>query len=541
MAINDRLESIALHLGNAYAKVASKGGTVPANKNLENLANAIDSITGGSPVVGDVQLNAPSLSLGTSTTTSDPLIITNAYNGNFVNTYDIYDGTTLLTSIGANLTSNTINLRDYISTGGAHTIKVIAKGTSMLDSNPATITYRQSTYMTITNNLVNCTTDNDVTTSTVNASYSAILTADDGYSYVGATVSIIMDGVDVTSSVYDKGVITIASITGDIIINATFAVITQLATPNISLSGDTLTIFAVPNAETYMLCLSGNNWREVNTTSINLATTLVVNGTYSISAKAKADGYLDSNQSSSVSYTQSSASNPDVTLENNTWEVIRLVCEMGQANTYWSVGDTKTDLGTDGNTRTFRIVDMQGLYNKHVVFEQVELENIDYKWNAGYHSSYQDDDGCANNYSISTMRNTYLPTIIEKYSSILASNLTNTTYKVAKNGIIGGNIILDLTDKLFLAAVKEIGVARSSVQPIIEESTLITYQYYAINTADSYRAKYQNGEAKVYWLRSPYSHNPGSTSYACSGWGGYMAYSGNLVTVNYGVAPCFSF
>ena len=224
MAINDRLESIALHLGNAYAKVSSKGGTVPNNKNLENLANAIDSITGGSPVVGDVQLNAPSLSLGTPTTTSDPLIITNAYNGNFVNTYDIYDDTTLLTSISASLTSNTINLRDYISTGGAHTIKVVAKGTSMLDSNPATITYRYSTYVTITNNLVNCTTDNNTTTSTVNASYSAILTADDGYSFVGATVSIIMDGVDVTSSVYDKGVITIASITGDIVINATFAV-----------------------------------------------------------------------------------------------------------------------------------------------------------------------------------------------------------------------------------------------------------------------------------------------------------------------------
>ena len=45
----------------------------------------------------------------------------------------------------------------------------------------------------------------------------------------------------------------------------------------------------------------------------------------------------------------------DSVLGNNSWETIREVCEAGNAGAYWSVGDTKSDLGTDGNTRVFRI------------------------------------------------------------------------------------------------------------------------------------------------------------------------------------------
>ena len=45
----------------------------------------------------------------------------------------------------------------------------------------------------------------------------------------------------------------------------------------------------------------------------------------------------------------------DSVLGNNSWETIREVCEAGNAGAYWSVGDTKSDLGTDGNTRAFRI------------------------------------------------------------------------------------------------------------------------------------------------------------------------------------------
>lgn len=44
MAISDRLNSIKTHVGNAYAGVYNRGGTIPTKKNIENLKAAIESI-----------------------------------------------------------------------------------------------------------------------------------------------------------------------------------------------------------------------------------------------------------------------------------------------------------------------------------------------------------------------------------------------------------------------------------------------------------------------------------------------------------------
>ena len=69
---------------------------------------------------------------------------------------------------------------------------------------------------TITNVLSNCTTDNNIASVTPNSSYSATITADTNYTLEGATVSVIMGGIDITSTAYSNGVITIASVTGDV-------------------------------------------------------------------------------------------------------------------------------------------------------------------------------------------------------------------------------------------------------------------------------------------------------------------------------------
>ena len=47
MAIADTIKSMQTHTQNAYAKIGEKGGTIPANKNLENLSGAIESISAG--------------------------------------------------------------------------------------------------------------------------------------------------------------------------------------------------------------------------------------------------------------------------------------------------------------------------------------------------------------------------------------------------------------------------------------------------------------------------------------------------------------
>ena len=77
------------------------------------------------------------------------------------------------------------------------------------------------TTYTITNNLVNVTSNNSAVSAEENSSYTATITATDGYTLEGATVTITMGGVDVTTNVYADGVITIPAVTGDVVITVT--------------------------------------------------------------------------------------------------------------------------------------------------------------------------------------------------------------------------------------------------------------------------------------------------------------------------------
>lgn len=71
---------------------------------------------------------------------------------------------------------------------------------------------------TITNKLTNVSTDNPVTTVTKNSPYEANLTPDTDYEFNSVTVT--MGGVDITSSAYANGVVTISSVTGNVVITA---------------------------------------------------------------------------------------------------------------------------------------------------------------------------------------------------------------------------------------------------------------------------------------------------------------------------------
>ena len=71
----------------------------------------------------------------------------------------------------------------------------------------------------VTNNLDKCITSNSAVSAEEGTSYSAILTAADGFRL--AQVTVTMGGVDVTAAVCAEGVITIPEITGDVVITAT--------------------------------------------------------------------------------------------------------------------------------------------------------------------------------------------------------------------------------------------------------------------------------------------------------------------------------
>lgn len=76
------------------------------------------------------------------------------------------------------------------------------------------------TTYTITNSLINVSTDNTAESVGAGTSYTATLTGNDGYNVDSTSVFITMGGIDVTSSVYIDGVVTIPEVTGNVIIVA---------------------------------------------------------------------------------------------------------------------------------------------------------------------------------------------------------------------------------------------------------------------------------------------------------------------------------
>lgn len=70
----------------------------------------------------------------------------------------------------------------------------------------------------VTNDLTGCTNSNQAGSVTKNGRYTATITPSIGYTLAGASVSITMGGVDITSSAYSNGSINIASVTGALVI-----------------------------------------------------------------------------------------------------------------------------------------------------------------------------------------------------------------------------------------------------------------------------------------------------------------------------------
>lgn len=83
-----------------------------------------------------------------------------------------------------------------------------------------TIGYAATVYHSITNTLTNVTTSNDAVAAEDGTAYSATITAANGYTM--SSVTVTMGGTDITSTAYnsDTGVISIAAVTGNVVITA---------------------------------------------------------------------------------------------------------------------------------------------------------------------------------------------------------------------------------------------------------------------------------------------------------------------------------
>lgn len=81
MSIADTINSMRTNLGNAYDELENKGATIPTNKNIENLADAIASVQSG----GEYQRPSDWLEIPTMDGTKDDIYILNGVSTNGIN------------------------------------------------------------------------------------------------------------------------------------------------------------------------------------------------------------------------------------------------------------------------------------------------------------------------------------------------------------------------------------------------------------------------------------------------------------------------
>ena len=261
------------------------------------------------------------------------------------------------------------------------------------------------------------------------------------------------------------------------------------------MAGTTVTISGVPSVSgyvPYLFTVDGTNFTSGNTYTINN------------SLKIKALYYDGVNLPYST------------TLANNTWDEIKEASQFGIASSLWSVGDTKTTLGADNRTYTFRIVDLQeGRYKyvsngepTHITFEMVELS----------YTNYRVSNANSSIYSSSNMNTNVLPYWLSDVLTELTNIIDNIVIRAKSNYSSTNSNFMDVNVKLFIRALSEGFVSQNTAYYIGERvssyngAQMNAFDYYATATETDNtdrRKKTPVGAQSVqnYWCRSPYSYN----------------------------------
>jgi len=192
--------------------------TINSAPNTGEAPYEISTVTSLPVLIGDYNTEGPgtevvkyNISSSLSNVVSSNSATTIEDRGNYITKLTPNDGYTIdnviVTMGGTDITAGAYNS----STGNVN-ISPVTGNISISAS--ATI----NTY-TITNNLTNVTSSNEATSIVHGNIYNAVLTANEGYTLGNVTVT--MGGTDITSTVATGGVISISSVTGDVVVTAT--------------------------------------------------------------------------------------------------------------------------------------------------------------------------------------------------------------------------------------------------------------------------------------------------------------------------------
>ncbi len=259
----------------------------------------------------------------------------------------------------------------------------------------------------------------------------------------------------------------------------------------------------------------------------------------------------------------------DTTLNNNSWNVIRKVSDMGQANNYWKVGDRKAVVlnGTVGNltlssytTYCFILglnhnAELEGNNTIHFQFGKTALSGgTDVAFVDDYNSvvsttgyfSMNSSRTNSGGWASSQMRTNICGTSLSSYSGTIIGVIpaelrtvlkavTNYTDNTANGSDSNASYITATTDYFFLLSEFEIfgSISQGNTN---EESKQAQYAYYS---AGNSKIKYKHNDtstAALWWLRSPkVNYSPFFVVTSASGTDDYY-YANNSI----GFAPAFA-
>lgn len=229
VAASNAQTSAKLAQTSAESAEAARDAAESAAKRAEDAAGSVGGSggAGSSIVVGDVKPESPCIWFNTSGYTSDPepepepVKYTVIYN--LTNCESREGGENFEVDAGIAFQDTIIPLEGYV----LDTVSVTMGGTALAVSDGTfyiasvtgniiiTATANPKTY-SITKNLTKCSINNSANTVSHGSSYSVTITADEGHELQSVTVTMGGSAVNVTN-----GVISIASVTGNIVITAT--------------------------------------------------------------------------------------------------------------------------------------------------------------------------------------------------------------------------------------------------------------------------------------------------------------------------------
>ena len=203
--------------------------TISANVTFANMSDVSGGTTDGSAISVEMRFNGAPY-LGDAWASASTAYVVQQNLNNITSTNPATNAaknaaftTTLAGATGYQIASVVVTMGGEDITSTAYTPGTGVVSIASVTGTVVITAYGSPAVYTITNTLTKCSTSNAATSAAYGSAYSATLTEDTGYTF--SSVTVTMGGTDITSDAYDSGddTITIASVTGNIVITATAA------------------------------------------------------------------------------------------------------------------------------------------------------------------------------------------------------------------------------------------------------------------------------------------------------------------------------